>query len=995
MIQEGMVRTKDSVILVVDDYKDGLRAIEATLLEDGYENILLATSGSEALSIIEQKKPDLILLDIMMPDMDGFEVCTALHYNDKTQDIPIIMVTAKTETEDLKQGFDLGVVDYIKKPFEGVELIARVHSALLLSQSRDDLKKSEIKNKAILDALPDLILRFTRDGGFLDFKAGNNAGDLYVPKEKILGSNISDILPPEVYKKCLDYTSKTLDLGVVQIFEYSLSMPSGLEYYEVRLVPSGENEVLAIVRNITGRKHAEERLKASEKKYSNVVEQANDAIFIIQDGIFKFANPKMADFSKYTVEELVGMNFQKLIPTKSKEMIAERVKKRLKGEDVPNFYEIKLLDREGHELPVEVNAELIEYEGRPADMVFLRDISERKKMEDSLRESELLYSTLVEGSNDGIIILDNRACVTYANKTILDLLGYTTEVIGSSVLKYMKIEPNRMIDLLGNFRRRMAGEDAITTFEIDLLHKNGKIIPAEVSIAKIDFKGKPAEVIFIRDITGRKHAQEAIKAEQEKFQRVVENVGEGLFSVDRYTKVRYANLETEKIFGYEQCELVGMSFMKLFPKELFPSLASEFKTVLSGKPLYNLEVEANKKDGTTVPLVINATPFMENGKLVEILGVVRDVTERKQAQEAIKSEQEKYQHVVENVGEGLFSLDLQGRILYTNPKGGEILGCEPDELVGMHFSELFSREMLSGILPEFMNVLKGKITYIQETKIKRKDGTLVPIEITGTPFMKDGKLAGLLGVARDITERKHQEEELRKTLEDLERSNKELEQFAYIASHDLQEPLRLIGSYVQLLSMRYKGNLDSDADEFIDYAVEGAKRLKDRINCLLEYSRVGTKGKPFKQVSSKTVLDNALSSLTMAIDKTNTVITHDSMPQVTADDSQLIQLFRNLIGNAIRYRSDDPPRIHVSAAKKEDEWVFSVTDNGIGIDPQYKDYIFLIFRIVDKERSGTGTGLALCKKIVERHGGRIWVESELGKGSTFYFTILVKDGEKG
>jgi signal transduction histidine kinase len=244
----------------------------------------------------------------------------------------------------------------------------------------------------------------------------------------------------------------------------------------------------------------------------------------------------------------------------------------------------------------------------------------------------------------------------------------------------------------------------------------------------------------------------------------------------------------------------------------------------------------------------------------------------------------------------------------------------------------------------------------------------------------------------EITKRVQAEEKLKSYFDELERSNKELQQFAYIASHDLQEPLRMVASYTQLLAMRYKGKLDSDADEFIAFAVDGANRMQALINDLLAYSRVGTKGKEFQPTDCQTVLDNITRNLQKIIEESSAEITHDPLPTVVGDDIQLGQLFQNFIVNAIKFQSDSYPRIHISAEKNEKEWIFSVKDDGIGIDPEFKERIFEIFQRLHArgEYPGTGIGLAICKKIVERHGGRVWVESEPGKGSTFYFSISMK-----
>jgi light-regulated signal transduction histidine kinase (bacteriophytochrome) len=219
--------------------------------------------------------------------------------------------------------------------------------------------------------------------------------------------------------------------------------------------------------------------------------------------------------------------------------------------------------------------------------------------------------------------------------------------------------------------------------------------------------------------------------------------------------------------------------------------------------------------------------------------------------------------------------------------------------------------------------------------------------------------------------------------------NKELESFAYSASHDLKEPLRVVAGFVGLLEKRYKDSLDEKAHEYIKYTIDGTKRMQELISDLLEYSKVGTKSREFQPTDCSLILSKAVLDLKAAIEESCAVVTYDNLPTIVADASQLTSLFQNLVGNAIKYRSKEEPRIHVAAEKKANEWVFSVRDNGIGIDPKFKDRIFAVFQRLHTsgEYSGTGIGLAICKRIAERHGGKIWVESEPGKGSTFYFTI--------
>jgi light-regulated signal transduction histidine kinase (bacteriophytochrome) len=278
-----------------------------------------------------------------------------------------------------------------------------------------------------------------------------------------------------------------------------------------------------------------------------------------------------------------------------------------------------------------------------------------------------------------------------------------------------------------------------------------------------------------------------------------------------------------------------------------------------------------------------------------------------------------------------------------------------------------------------------------EFKLRHKDGTPVFVETTGSAVFSEGNVVAIQMIGNDITKRKRTEDKTRQLLADLDRSNKELEQFAYVASHDLQEPLRMVSSYTQLLARRYKGRLDADADDFIAYAVDGAYRMQRLINDLLAYSRVGTRGKEFEPTDCSAFFDQAVANLKVPIEESGAVVDRGLLPTVMADKLQFGQLLQNLIGNAIKYHGDEPPRVHVSAEQKGNEWVFSVRDNGIGIDPQFADRIFVIFqRLHNREKyPGTGIGLAICKKIVERHGGRIWLESQVGSGATFYFTMPI------
>jgi PAS domain S-box-containing protein len=331
------------------------------------------------------------------------------------------------------------------------------------------------------------------------------------------------------------------------------------------------------------------------------------------------------------------------------------------------------------------------------------------------------------------------------------------------------------------------------------------------------------------------------------------------------------------------------------------------------------------------------------------------------------------------------------RITWCNDRVEKIYGYTKEELIGKEASFLLPE---GKNLQEFMGRVSAALRELghfhNSGRVRKKDGSFVDVEyiISG---IEGKRPVELVAVTRDITERVKVEEKLKQIMAELARSNTELEQFAYVASHDLQEPLRMVASYTQLLGRRYKDKLDADADEFISYIVDGAARMQQLINDLLSYSRVGTRGKPFETTSCEVVLEKALLNLKTTIEENHALVTHNALPTVMADSSQLVQLFQNLVGNAIKFHSDELPEVHIGAERNGTEWIFSVRDNSIGIAPEYFERIFVIFQRLHAraEYPGTGIGLAICKKIVERHKGRIWVESQPGKGSTFYFTIPI------
>jgi PAS domain S-box-containing protein len=335
-----------------------------------------------------------------------------------------------------------------------------------------------------------------------------------------------------------------------------------------------------------------------------------------------------------------------------------------------------------------------------------------------------------------------------------------------------------------------------------------------------------------------------------------------------------------------------------------------------------------------------------------------------------------------------------GHFRLVNRQLAYILGYEEDELIGRPSLGFVLAEDRDTVRENAVSMLKGGCSLGYEFRVVNKQAKIKWVMETVVPIYYRRKRA-TLGSLTDVTERKQIEERLKQITDEMQRSNTELEQFAYVISHDLQEPLRMVSSYTQLLAKRYSNKLDADADEFIAYAVDGAKRMQTLLHDLLDYSRVGTRGKPFSLVNCEHIVEQAMANLKIAIEECGASVSYDVLPTIMGDEGQLVRLFQNLIGNAIKFRGEEAPQVHISAQRRNNTVTFSVKDNGIGIDPEHSQSIFDIFRRLhtSEEYPGTGMGLAICKKIVERHGGHISVQSQPGQGSTFYFSVDMAGGE--
>jgi PAS domain S-box-containing protein len=632
----------------------------------------------------------------------------------------------------------------------------------------------------------------------------------------------------------------------------------------------------------------------------------------------------------------------------------------------------------------------------------IRDISVRKEAEKVLARMEGRYRGLLEAAPDAMVVVNQAGEIVLLNVQAEKQFGYRRdELVGQKV---KNIIPEGFAERIIADGTRSAAEALAqqigTGIELSGRRKDGTQFPIEIMLSPLESNEGILVTAAIRDISVRKAAELHLAQMEGRYRGLLEAAPDAMVVVNQAGEIVLLNVQAEEQFGYRRDELVGQKVKNIIPEGFAERIIADgtrtAAEALAQQIGTGIELSGRRKDKTEFPIEIMLSP-LESAEGILVTAAIRDISVRKAAEKHLAQMEGRYRGLLEAAPDAMVVVNQGGEIVLLNVQAEKQFGYRRDELLGQKVKNIipegFAERLVADALRSTEDALAQQIGTGIELSGRHKNGSEFPIEIMLSPLESAGGIL-VTAAVRDITTRKAAEANLLEKVAELNRSNEELGQFAYIASHDLQEPLRMVASYTQLLSRRYKGKLDSDADEFIAFAVDGAGRMQRLIQDLLTFSRVGTKGKELLATSSEEALQQALINLRGAIEQSGAQVTHDLLPSVVADETQLIQLFQNLIGNGIKYQKNGAPKVHVSAAKNGgDKYTFSVQDNGLGIDSQYFEKIFGMFQRLHKreEFAGTGIGLAICKKIVERHGGKISVESKVGEGSTFHFTLAGKE----
>ena len=870
-------------------------------------------------------------------------------------------------------------------------------------------KASGAKYRGLLEAAPDAMVVVNHRGEIvlLNLQAEKQFG---YHRHELVGQKVKNIIPEAFAERLVaDGTRSAAEALAQQIgtgIELIARRKDGTEFpIELMLSPLESAEgilVTAAIRDISVRKEAEKHLARMEGRYRGLLEAAPDAMVVVnQKGDIVLLNVQAEKQFGYRRDELVGQRVKNIIPKGFAERLIADEKRSVEdalAQQIGTGIELTGLRKNGSEFPIEIMLSPLESAEGILVTAAIRDINVRKEAEKHLARMEGRYRGLLEAAPDAMVVVNQQGEIVLLNVQAEKQFGYSRDALIGQKVK--NIIPEGFAERLIADEKRSV-EDALaqqigTGIELTGLRKNGSEFPIEIMLSPLESAEGIVVTAAIRDISVRKEAEKHLARMEGRYRGLLEAAPDAMVVVNQGGEIVLLNVQAEKQFGYRRDELLGQKVKNIIPRGFAERLIADEKRsvedALAQQIGTGIELIALRKNGTEFPIEIMLSP-LDSAEGILVTAAIRDISVRKEAEKHLARMEGRYRGLLEAAPDAMVVVNQKGDIVLLNVQAEKQFGYHRDELVGQRMKNIipagFAERLIADALRSTEDALAQQIGTGIEITGRRKDGTEFPIEIMLSPLESaEGVL--VTAAIRDITTRKVAEAHLLYKVEELNRSNEELGQFAYIASHDLQEPLRMVASYTQLLARRYKGRLDSDADEFITFAVDGANRMQGLIQDLLAYSRVGTKGKELRETSSEEALQRAILNLRGAIADSGAMVTHDLLPPVLADETQLVQLFQNLIGNAIKYQNSGVPRIHISAIKNGGgKWTFSVRDNGLGIDPQYFERIFVMFQRLHKreEFAGTGIGLAICKKIVERHGGEISVQSQPGKGSTFSFAL--------
>ena len=754
--------------------------------------------------------------------------------------------------------------------------------------------------------------------------------------------------------------------------------------------------VNGIAHDVTTQQLQSEKLTKQEAQLRSIVQGANDAILSMdRGGSILFWNDAAENIFGYSVEEAKNAPLSIILAKSGPDQNIQDAEQLLSlGDDsiIGRTVALKGRTKAGLEFPMAFSLSWWESSDKLFFTAIIRDETEQIRAAESLRKSEERFRVVIEACQEAIIAIDTAGHILIFNQAAEKMFGKRREEMLGDTLddllppEYLKDHAEHISNYFSTGRPNAYIN---LTVESSGLRNDGSRFPIELTLSEAAMAEERMVIGIIRDISER---QQHVK-EMKFLYEVTNSSPAAVAAFNERMILTYVNPSFCELYGYEAGEILGENRRRFQGYEDEGHMPESVMEEVRENGFWIGEDVRRRKDGKMIPVSISLNQIRENsGKLIGYADISLDISEARKAQKFVEERKRTLQDFLDSARDLIQIISSKGKFIYVNQYWKQRMKYSDDDLKSMTVFDVIAPDHLA-----YCNEIFNRLTLTNshqrlETEFVSKTGELIEVEGSINVRFQNDEQVSLLGIFRDISRRNRIRKKLEQQSELLRRSNDELQQFAYVASHDLQEPLRTIKNYVTLLAKRYRGSLDSNADEFIDFTLAGTSRMQGLIDGLLAFSRITTRGQSMEPVNCEEILSHTLRRLQPSIHSSGAEITHTPLPMIMGDRQQIGVLFSHLIENAIKFqKSDLSPVIYITVERclETDDWMFSFADNGLGIASEFHERVFIMFQKLDgsKEGSSTGVGLSLCKKIVGRHGGHIWLESEQGVGTSFYFTL--------
>ncbi len=868
----------------------------------------------------------------------------------------------------------------------GVLFLARDISSEAAREQQ--LTELMLRERNIAALVPDAIY-VHRNGKVL--WANPAAVELYGARSQtdLVGRSAWDLIVPEDLPKVLERHSELGSPSESDPIYIRRMRLDGVEFPSqgrgAEIIWEDEPATLMVVRDLSDHERTVSALVESETRQRDFAEISPDAVIVHVDGEIVFANQAAADmFAATGADQLIGLQNSSLVTPEDWARVVESWDN---DSSVPgsDFLQVEQVRFDGSTFQGQGRAKPIIWDGQDALLVVIRDVTEQIEKELALREAEARQRDFAAISPDAMLVhVDGE--IVFVNEAALRMFRADSEtsLIGRQVIE--TIHPDDRGILQNNIDTALDDQRS-DFFEVRRLRLDGTIFLGEGRFRTVDWKGSAGVLVVIRDVTEKVAAQNALLESEERYRQIVDVTPDAvLVHVD--DEIVFANHAAAAMLGTATARnLVGRKMMELVPPDERVR-AMERRSRVAAEGIVALDTLPRcRLDGSEFMTEVIGSQYVWDG-VPAILTIMRDITERLEGERARELLEQRNRDILDLSPEAIL-VHCGGDIVFANPAAARMFGGQNvQDIIGRPIMDLVHPEEHETILTSRKKMSIGDTFEEREIRRLRLDGSDFYTRATGALIDWDGE-QGFIVIASDITDERAAKKELQLRTDKLESANAELERFAYVASHDLKEPLRMVSSFCGLLQERYADQLDEQAGEFIGFAVDGARRMQGLIDDLMKLSQTGTSGLEATTVDLNHVLDEVKLNLAAQVEGAAAEVRTEKLPVVLGDRTLLLQLFQNLVSNGIKFRSEAAPVIDIRHTQRGGEDMFSVSDNGIGLDPRHHERVFEVFNTLNPrgQFEGNGVGLSICKKVVERHGGKIWVESEPGRGTSFWFTL--------